>query len=208
MTSTDMTRIMAVAFGILMVLASISVPQKCAAAVSMDPNDNPRNIWLFGDSLSAQYYGWAGMVDDNNYANIKNVARNGLQMIDLDPIDWVRCGPNHRDTEVILWIGSNDLFKGADINEFETSMRAFLEQLRVNECRVSVFLVPKYRLSDRTVMFRDTQVRVAEEFPNATVYDIYWDSSETYDGIHQKQKLHFLQAVDIIKKLGLQKSVK
>ena len=187
-------------------------------------------LYVLGDSLSAGDVpgavgsSWADLIDAHGFAHVRNLAIGGTRLdeVDIPPrlaCDWVHAP----DTRVILWAGSNDYFQGAALEDTAEALHDRIAQVLAQGCELWVFLppllvdlhpllVPEGRRD--TVALRDMFSVVLQDYPGVRVVDFrpdcegapqcvdFWQHW-TLDGVHQAPGMHWWQAAQIIRLMGL-----
>ena len=182
---------------ILTLLLSIGIANKTHAI---------EEWWWFGDSLSSGWNSQAEFLDQQGYAQIRNMARGGLRAVDVEIPDWLLCWPDY--TRVVLYLGGNDALQDIPDVWFEMKYRDFLQHLSGRQCSTLVILPPALvgtQWEEKLDAKRRIILRLASEYDNTTVIDLPHPSDQTVDGLHQDQWLMWRQAEHLIKELELTK---
>ncbi|KZX58064.1 hypothetical protein A3709_20850 [Halioglobus sp. HI00S01] len=164
---------------------------------------------MFGDSLSAGYASWATLLTIEGYAHVRNTARGGKRMVDLEVPGWLRCSRRggYRNDEVIIWLGSNDAFTNVQMPLFRTRLIDALQILQGRGCFVYMALPPRFEaapaLDESIPSYRDTILGVTAGYDNVEIWDIPHPGNMTFDGIHQTLALQRQQFLWVKNKLGI-----
>ena len=173
--------------------------------------DNKQGVWVFGDSLSSPGHGWAQIINNLSFGQMRNTARGGLRMVDVIMPDWLVCQTEDNrgfvNDQVVIWLGGNDGLQKTNVEWYERKLRDHLQFLEGRKCRVYLVLPPLFvndhELAGLFEPYRIISERVGNEYDNVKVIDMHWDENKLSDGLHQNKGLHFWQAVQMVNVLGL-----
>ncbi len=164
----------------------------------------PPKFYLFGDSLSAVHDSWAEVINDYDYAQIHNISRGGLRMIDITIPDWIHCN----GAGVIIRLGTNDAGNKITDDDYALKLREHLDTLQAKECAVWLALPLHVTqlgkdIDERTLAKRVLTERIAREYQNVTLLDFPYSTTETTDGLHPTSWEQFWTAVWFLQELDL-----
>jgi len=166
--------------------------------------DKPQRFYLFGDSLSAAHNSWAELLNDYDMAQIHNISRGGLRLVDITIPHWLACN----DAEVIIRLGTNDAGNRVSDEDYAKALRNHLDTLQAKSCKVWLAL-PLHltelgeELEWRTREKRNLTARIAREYQNVSVMDVPYNPHETTEGVHLTGLEQLWTALWFIEELGL-----
>lgn len=166
-----------------------------AIFTTLDASAEPRNVKVFGDSLSAYANAWPDHMD----TNMRNYAQGGLTLRDFEIPSYVSCSNKHyRDDEVVLWLGTNDATIGWPPTRYSAKLREILTVLRLRGCTVYLALTPEWTehhlIAPRVAKYRKVQTNLASRFGNVEVFEMPYYTDMLQDMIHPNNALAQLQA--------------
>lgn len=184
----------AISFTVCMIFSALITCQPAKA------DDSTNDIWVFGDSLSSVYYGWASMISNARWAQIRNAARPGMKMTDLSIPKWLAChsSATTRSNQVLIWLGTNDTFVKTPQTVFTQKLVEALDTLEQRGCHVYLVLIPEYEDHDLRAQaepYRHLLNAIGSEYPNVEIIDPVYAEDQTLDTVHQTKGLHFWQAM-------------
>jgi len=166
--------------------------------------DESQHYWIFGDSLTSSPDSWANQLDDHNFATINNAAQPGLRLVDLTLPRYIKCA----DSEVIMWIGTNDAGNNITKDRYEQALTDKLKFLEGRECKVWLILPLQLdtlgpELQARTMAAREWTLQIASLYSNVTILDPPYSPDQTVDGLHPNTGAQFWTAVYLANEIGM-----
>lgn len=163
---------------------------------------SPRDISVFGDSLSSPSYSWLEQINRLEYAQMRNMAVAGSMLVATEIPRQLNC----HTTDVILWSGTNDAGANINLAWYERSLNDKLAFLETRGCTVWLGLPVQLDISEGwadTREYRKIGRKLAQRYQNTRAVNVPYNQEQTLDGLHPTEEQHAAIAEFWIRELKL-----